>query len=453
MSNHVFRKNRAVSPVIATVLIIALVIAAVAVVWLVVMLMLQLSDSLLAGYPSFSDENQNYFYDQITILITNSGTKNIVPKALLIQNSDSGIDLRWNFTVQSRTLIPGTGDEFHAQAVENVTELVGGINVDLYVAYTLDSSTGSEKEWTLTLGFYLPILVNASADIFQPLQYRTSTDDSSTSRGTFPGPGYSPHKWFILGRFIPGTSSSSANMQVDYIEASGYANETTYRPYLNSGDTFNTNIGTETNNSFVAYLDVGNQIGLIDFIGGSSSRFDRGDTLNWDSRGIVYAVTCINNPKSTSATVGIACQSDDDFYLWVNGELVIDSFADSLSWNEWSALKNITLTPGLNYILVKSGDRGGNWDVNLILVDIGDDDLETFTSVWPTSSPLLTKMNSKIMRTENTCETEEQKSIDNIYQNKIKLTNEYRCETYTIIGTIKQPFVYSLIRRDVLFYF
>ncbi|MHA1867004.1 MAG: archaellin/type IV pilin N-terminal domain-containing protein [Candidatus Heimdallarchaeaceae archaeon] len=674
MSNHVFKKNRAVSPVIATVLIIALVIAAVAVVWLVVMPMLQPSDSLLAGYPSFSDENQNYFYDQITILITNSGTKNIVPKALLIQNSDSGVDLRWNFTVQSRTLIPGTGDEFHAQAVENVTELVGGVNVDLYIAYTLDSSTGSEKEWTLTLGFYLPILVNASADIFQPLQYRTSTDDSSTSRGTFPGPGYSPtlffllgvfrnnpslsadyilqntgnipeqdyrpylndttefttgnptdsnfkfipyndtgnypglvsfygtsfdsadqlnwqgpgivyigfyiynptansmdvrvfyqcddnaklyfdgqllaitdpswnswssngveviidpgynyflfkcqdtggnfdgqvlfvdigttddlsqlqsrwpilptqqtfpsdpdalryrissddtgtssgtfpgpgyspHKWFILGRFIPGTSSSSTNMQVDYIEASGYANETTYRPYLNSGDTFNTNIGTETNNSFVAYLDVGNQIGLIDFIGGSSSRFDRGDTLNWDSRGIVYAATYINNPKSTSATVGIACQSDDDFYLWVNGELIIDSFADSLSWNEWSALKNITLTPGLNYILVKSGDRGGNWDVNLILVDIGDDDLETFTSVWPTSSPLLTKKNSKIMRTENTCETEEQKSIANIYQNKIKLTNEYRCETYTIIGTVKQPFVYSLIRRDVLFYF
>ncbi len=601
------KKKKAVSPVIATILIIALTIAAAAIVWLVVMPMLQPNDSLTVSEPSFTDNNNNYFYDQITIFVANSGTMTIFPKAIVIENTEKNINLTWNFTTQSRRLMPGTGDSFTACAIENSTELLGGVNVKLYLRYSTETSDSKAKDWTMS-NYYLPELINASADIFVPLQYRTADDDSSTSinfpgpgysptlffllgafrnnpslssdyillntnsiveqdyrpylndttefkqgnpsdsgyhfiayndsgnypglisfygtafdkgdslgwKGpavvyvgfyiynptnnamdvkvyyqaddnakiyadgtkldipdpswnywssvganysihpgynyflfkcqdtggnfdgqvlfvdtgktddlsllqsrwpilptqqvtpndpdalryrvssddtgtssrTFHGPGYSPHKWFLLGKFASGVSVGSTQMYTDYIANNGYGNESEYRPYLNSPDRFATGIGSETNNSFIAYEDAGNQVGLIDFIGGSSSRFDKGDSLNWQSRGIVYAGTYIYNPEKTSADVSISCQSDDYFLLWVNNELVLDSINASLRWNEWSDLINITLNPGLNYILVKSGDRGGNWDINLLLVDIGaNDHLGTFTSVWPTSKP------------------------------------------------------------------
>lgn len=217
------------------------------------------------------------------------------------------------------------------------------------------------------------------------LKYRVSADETGTSAATFPGPGYSPQKWFLLGRFIPGTRSSQSRMNVDYINANGYGNEQDYRPYIGDTNTFTTDIGTETNNSFVPYKDQGNLMGVIDFRG-SSGRFDKGDTLNWAHRGIAYAGTYIYNPLSTDVQVQIACQSDDHFYLWVNGQKIIDSFQESISWNEWSSLHTITLNPGLNYILIKSGDRGGNWDVNLILKS-DTVDLSEFLAVWPESQP------------------------------------------------------------------
>ncbi|MHA1779113.1 MAG: hypothetical protein ACTSYN_06010, partial [Candidatus Heimdallarchaeaceae archaeon] len=172
--------------------------------------------------------------------------------------------------------------------------------------------------------------------------------------------------------------------------ANGYGSEADYRPYIGDTNKFTTDIGTETNNSFIPYKDEGNHIGLIDFRGGTSSRFDKGDMLYWDQRGIIYAGTYIYNPTGSAVQVKIACQSDDDFYLWVNGQKVIDSFAEGIAWNKWSSLHTVTFNAGLNYILIKSGDRGGNWDVNLILQS-DTADLSKFTSIWPESKPMPTQ--------------------------------------------------------------
>ena len=220
------------------------------------------------------------------------------------------------------------------------------------------------------------------------LRYRGSSDDSGTSSSTFPGPGYSPQKWFILGRVVPDVNAQpTGNMLIDYIALNGYGTEETYRPYLGSGDVFNTEVGTETGNSFMAYMDAGNHIGVLDFIPG---RFDSGDTFEWSDDGIVYAATYIYNPDESAADVAIACQSDDYFILWVNGNKIFNGTETPLAWNAWCPLQNITLNPGLNYILVKSGDKGGNWDVNLILHDVGtSDDLSTFTAIWPETNPTL----------------------------------------------------------------
>ncbi|MBY9001646.1 MAG: hypothetical protein KGD64_12080, partial [Candidatus Heimdallarchaeota archaeon] len=252
-----------------------------------------------------------------------------------------------------------------------------------------------------------PIVPTQTVDPSDPdaLRYRTSSDDSGTSSATFPGPGYTLHKWFLLGRLIPEVNANpGTNMQVDYFELNGYANETTYRPFEGSGDTFSTDIGIETGNEFMTYQEAGNQIGVIDFIG---DRFDSGDTLDWSDDGIVYAAAYIYNPTATIADVSIACQSDDFFKLWVNDQMVYDDTVNPVSWNVWCPLQNITLNPGLNYILIKSGDSGGNWDVNIILHDRGaEDDLSKFICVWPDSAPSLIVKNINQKQNVNTVNTQ-----------------------------------------------
>lgn len=222
------------------------------------------------------------------------------------------------------------------------------------------------------------------------LQYRVSADDTGTSSSTFPGPGYSPKKWFVLGRFEAGHSSSETRMSVDYLDVAGYGSESSYRPYMGSGHTFSDNeLDNTTGYEFEAIEDAGNHRGLIDFIGGDSSRFDKGDSYSWIGRGIAYAGAYIYNPEPTEMTVSLSAQSDDDFYMWFNGAFLENHTFSSPAWNTWGQLNNVAIQPGLNYVLIKTGDRGGNWDVNFLITDHGsEDDLRTLTAIWPTEAPM-----------------------------------------------------------------
>ena len=87
----IIRKRKAISPVIATILLIALTVASVALVYFVAIPYFN-STTLFAFVKNVRDTNKDSRYDQIEIMITNGGTNNIeitnvhiwsVPQSLL----------------------------------------------------------------------------------------------------------------------------------------------------------------------------------------------------------------------------------------------------------------------------------------------------------------------------------------------------------------------------------
>ncbi|MBY9002274.1 MAG: hypothetical protein KGD64_15245 [Candidatus Heimdallarchaeota archaeon] len=123
----------------------------------------------------------------------------------------ANVNITWVLTSQGQ-LNAGTGGVYYAASENTTTEMKTGINIDIYLVYKL-AATANENEQKLIIGNkYVSLLVNASADIFMPLQYRTATDDSATCRSTFPGPGYSPTLVFLLGAF-----KTSPSLGTDYI--------------------------------------------------------------------------------------------------------------------------------------------------------------------------------------------------------------------------------------------
>ncbi|MBY9002273.1 MAG: type IV pilin [Candidatus Heimdallarchaeota archaeon] len=71
--------KKAVSPVIATVLLIALVVAAAAMVYFLVIPMLAPDHDVLGSELKLQDQNKNFLYDQASFLLVNSGTMEIFP--------------------------------------------------------------------------------------------------------------------------------------------------------------------------------------------------------------------------------------------------------------------------------------------------------------------------------------------------------------------------------------
>ncbi len=376
-------RTKSVSPIVATIMIVGLTVAAGALVWSLVIPSLQGSNALTATNPIFSDTNHNGKYDQAMITLFNAGTNPVAPTAISMKTKNT--TYTWSFT--SNSAIPVTGNAVYvAKASNSSSEVPSNTNVDLSVQYKgtgTSSGSGSAvlqplKTVPVQQSKYLPQIVKTPVDKFAPLVYRTSHNDASKFRDSFPGPGYSPTLVFLLGAF------DGHKLNKDYIlKNTKTTPEQNYRPYVNDTYKFKVEDHEETNNKFVPYNDTGKYPGLIDFTGKS---FDNKDPLNWHNEGTAYVGVYIYNPTKTSINVGIYYQSSSNAKLWANGVLLKSGVPDH---NEWTHTPiKYTFNPGYTYLLLKSVTEEHKWDAQMLFTDVGNSgNLSQLQSRWVVSPP------------------------------------------------------------------
>ncbi|MEA2069915.1 MAG: archaellin/type IV pilin N-terminal domain-containing protein [Asgard group archaeon] len=416
--NKLFPKKssnkRGISPVIATILLIALTVTAAAIVYFVVVPMFKGKGQLVQlSSLSLTDSNGDGLYDTASTSLMNIGTGSVTidDSATVVIYSTSSASamnhglypptlylneerITWDvtsereFTTQDEktTVIESTGNETQISPLSDYEIIISFGNQDLstgrqFSGFTDGGSSGDGD--------------NSTGDQYlsSPLVYRTSSDDPSTSRSSFPASaGYSPRLWFIIGVFEDGESGLSGNSE-DYISLNGHGIAEDYRPYIGLEDEFTDgDISSDTGYSILAYNDSGNYPGCVTFAG---STFDGGDDLNWGQRGIIYMFSYIYNPTDDAMDVSFSTQSDDNFDIWINGEFKDSGQYNDLGgkgWKTWREEKTVTLNPGYNIITLRTVDIGGNWDAQVLFWDSGaTNDLTLLENAWPLTEPTSTE--------------------------------------------------------------
>ncbi|MBD3191851.1 MAG: type IV pilin [Candidatus Heimdallarchaeota archaeon] len=378
--NALFPKRkgkRGISPVIATILLIALTVSAAAIVYFVVVPLFQTKAEIVQSKMfTLEDTDDDGSFDQATLTLYNLGTGSttLVETATVKMQSEQyswEIQGELEFIAQEEKEITCSTDETDKQIPEftmfQISIEYSGkefTTANSYSTYS-SSSGGSQPEF-----------------IIGNLIERDSSDDPASN---FPisGSGYSPVLWFIIGQFKDDQGGLMTDNPEDLIALNGYGAQEDYRPYFGITDEFTEgDISDDTNHAILAYNDSedGDYPGCITF---SGSRFDGGDQLNWDDKGIAYMFAYIYNPTDTAMDVDISIQSDDAFMLWVNGDLISASYSTA-NWNNWVDSNTITFEPGYNIITVRTADNSGNWDAQVLFWDTGTtDDLTLLQNVWP----------------------------------------------------------------------
>jgi flagellin-like protein len=401
------RKNkRGISPVIATILLIALTVTAAAIVYFVVVPLFEGNGELvLMSSWSLTDSDNDGNFDTLEGDLINIGTKEITLEegaTVIVQESA--------VPSISKAYSPNNPIKTSAQTFtwDITTDLVYSINerqdtkceaanasdqISPLTQYEIIINFGKNQ---LTTGIQFSEFTTAGGEtpeepeieyLSTDLVLRTSDNDPSTSRGSFPATsGYSQRLWFLLGIYRSGKSGLCADT-TDYMAADGVGNSEDYRPYIGIDDEFSTQISSHTNYKIMTYNDSGNYPGCVCYTGNS---FDGADPLKWPQRGVVYMFSYIYNPTSEAMDVDISVQSDDSFMLWVNGDLELGTYSTS-QWNKWVTPTTITFNPGFNIITLRTTDNGGNWDAQTLFWDTGDTDpLTSLLNVWPIIEPTST---------------------------------------------------------------
>jgi flagellin-like protein len=395
--------KRAVSPVIATILLIALTVTAAAIVYFLVVPMLQGKSELVQiGMQELSDSDGDGQFDTVSIPMMNIGTSGTT-----IDDSVTVIIYDSVSASIAQVIMPFPSEKLQPTAEEYLWEVTNNGNFSSQEDKTVEIESSSTETQISPLSQYEFVITYGDSELrtgrtyssysesssdpetdflSSQLVYRTSIDDASTCRSTFPtSAGYSPRLWFLIGRFEHDESGHTTNTD-DYIQLNGYGTETAYRPYFGLDDEFTEgDISADTNFQLFPYNDSGQYPGLIDFVQGN---FDNGDDLDYSDGGIVYLFCYIYNPTSSAMDVSLSAQSDDVVHLWVNGELKISQTDYRHNWNRWQTSVTATFQPGYNILTFKSIDNSGNWDAQTLFWDTGStDDLTSLINVWPLSAP------------------------------------------------------------------
>ncbi|HUT82095.1 MAG TPA: archaellin/type IV pilin N-terminal domain-containing protein [Candidatus Bathyarchaeia archaeon] len=400
--------KRAVSPVIATILIIALTVTAGAVVYFVVVPLLQGNGELvLTSSISLKDTNADGSFDTIEFDLYNIGTEFItikenvsiiifstisLAKSQPIHYESSPINIKayseyiWQFT-SHREYNPQETKTAHIHTTNNLSQILPLSQYEftisynsktlttgkLYSSYTTETNEESEPE--------PPLVDYLSTELF----LRTAQDDSSTSRVSFPtAAGYSHLLWFLVGIFESGVKNLEDN-SIDYINSNGFGLAEDYRPYYGSQDTFSQSINAQTAYQILPYNDSGLYPGCITF---NDDTFDPDDNLDWPQRGIVYMFSYIYNPTEEAMDIDVSIQADDAYSLWINGEFQGSGVSGRTSWKTWRTPVRVTLNPGYNIFTVRSTAEKSSWDAQILFWDAGDiDAITSLLNVWPFIEP------------------------------------------------------------------
>ncbi|MBK5112295.1 MAG: type IV pilin N-terminal domain-containing protein [Candidatus Heimdallarchaeota archaeon] len=382
--------KRGVSPVIATILLIALTVTAAAIVYFVVVPLLQGKGEIVQmSGVTLTDDDVDGFYDTATIKLFNLGTDLVTlnEDVTLIIYSPTENTTSWLISSNLEFLTQET-KEITIVAIDDVNEMAPLSQYEMSITYGSKSITTGRQFSSYGTGGESgpePPVLNYTA---MAMYLRTAAEDPSTSRASFPTTsGYSPALWFISGIYKSGTSNLQLDT-TDYIASNGFGAAEDYRPYLGITDTFSTDISAHTGYQNLAYNDTGNYPGCVTFSGTS---FDAADTFNWPQKGIAYMYSYIYNPTPDAMDLSISIQVDDAYYLWVNGDLLGSGTQVASGWKTWRTPVTVTLNPGYNVITVKASDAGGNWDAQVLMWDTGTiDDITGLLNVWPLVVPTST---------------------------------------------------------------
>ncbi|MBN1329645.1 MAG: hypothetical protein JXA54_09245 [Candidatus Heimdallarchaeota archaeon] len=400
--------KRAISPVIATILIIALTVTAGAVVYFVIVPLLQGNGELvLTSSLDLIDTNADGSFDAIEFDLYNIGTEfttikeNVsviiystinLAKSQLIHFDSPPIKLKayseytWKFTThreynpqETKTARIHTSNNFTQISPLTQYEIIISYNTKtlttgkLFSSYTTITNEGGEPE--------LPPIEYLFTELF----LRTALDDPLTSRSSFPvASGYSPLLWFLVGIFESGVRNLESNSN-DYIDLNGFGAAEDYRPHYGSQDIFSQSINSQTAFQILPYNDSGLYPGCITF---RDDTFDCDDNLDWPQRGIVYMFSYIYNPAEEAMDVDVSIQASDAYSLWFNGEFQGSGVSGRTSWKTWRAPVRVTLNPGYNIFTIRSTAEKSNWDAQILFWDAGDiDAITSLLNVWPLIKP------------------------------------------------------------------
>ncbi|NHJ46584.1 MAG: hypothetical protein FK733_02235 [Asgard group archaeon] len=390
--NKLFPKKsgnkRGISPVIATILLIALTVAAAAIIYFVVVPVLRGESELIQmSTLTLTDTDADNKFDTITTDLLNMGTDlatlddtvSVIIYAGATQTVEWQVsgELEYQVQIEREITIHTSVNESEIEPLTsfevifsyNGKTLTTGRQLSKYI-FTGEGGEGGEDPPYEEDG-YIPM----------NLYMRTYLQDPPRTQGSFPTTtGYSPLLWFIVGSFESGQRRLGSNAN-DYISSNGFGAAEDYHPYIGTTDQFTQDISAHTGYTALPYNDTGDYPGCITYCGND---FDDGDTLNWPHRGINYMFTYIYNPTASAMDIDISCQVDDIYTLWVNG-VAEDYGSDSRVWHD---PVTITMNPGYNIITLRTIDTGGNWDAQILLWDTGAvDPFTSLLNVWPIEPP------------------------------------------------------------------
>lgn len=127
---RLIRRRKAVSPVVASLLLIALTVASVAIVYYVVMPLLNRSN-FYAEVTNIKDTNKDSKYDQISVILANAGTQDVevleinvwtCPKGQLNDRDYWSYHPEWNFSsVNEALVLPGEPREAEIESSNQIS--------------------------------------------------------------------------------------------------------------------------------------------------------------------------------------------------------------------------------------------------------------------------------------------------------------------------------------------
>ncbi len=411
--NKIFPKKggnkRGVSPVIATILLIALTVTAAAIVYFVVVPLFEGKGELvLMSSWTLSDSDSDGNFDTLTGDLFNMGTKEItLDEAATVVVQVSAIP------TLSKAYEPNQPIKVNAESYtwEITSDLVYTIQEEQEVKIEANNASDQIPSLTqyeitihydnnqMTTGSQFSNFVTGDGGedpedpvieyLSSALVLRTAAEDSKTSRGSFPATsGYSPRLWFLAGIFKSGTRNLHLDT-TDYIALNSFGATEDYHPYFGITDEYSEGpITSHTGYKNLPYNDSGTYPGCVSFCGTS---FDANDDIDWPQRGIVYMFSYIYNPTNDSMDVDISIQADDAYSLWANGEFLSTGTQTASGWKTWRTPTQITMNPGYNVITIKAADAGGNWNAQVLFWDTGAvDNITSLLNVWPIINPTST---------------------------------------------------------------
>jgi len=197
------KKRKAVSPIVSALLLIAMVVASVSFVYFIIIPFLNKSN-LFAAATAVSDSNKDSRYDQMTLMLSNTGTKEVEIITIIVWTTIEGAignqgawvkHEGWNFTRAAGRIVGAGITKEERIATENLTQQIE-LSIKKKTYYRLEITIAGSKnhyfsDWKM---------LNDEVD-FSDLMDDFETFDLQAwgFEGTIDVPGWTSNNYFTYG--------------------------------------------------------------------------------------------------------------------------------------------------------------------------------------------------------------------------------------------------------------